>query len=168
MTEQWRALEELPNYQVSDRGRVRRIVAACGTHAGRILKGFPDKDGYLRVTLQGERQRVRRVHQLVLGAFVGQRPADKETRHLDGDKTNNALSNLCWGTGVENYADRVKHGTGTQGSLCGTSKLTEAQVVAIRARYQPRQVTFQALADEFGVTKQCIRSVVTRKNWSHL
>jgi hypothetical protein len=52
------------------------------------------------------------VHALVLQAFVGARPVTKdrgEIRHLDGDKTNNKLTNLVYGTVVENGADRVKH-----------------------------------------------------------
>lgn len=51
-----------------------------------------------------------RVHAVVLNAFVGPRPDGMVCRHLDDDKTNNALSNLCWGTPRENQLDVVRNG----------------------------------------------------------
>jgi hypothetical protein len=51
MIEQWKTIEEFPNYQVSDYGRVRRVTNGRGhTKAGRILKPFPKKE-YLYVRL---------------------------------------------------------------------------------------------------------------------
>jgi hypothetical protein len=44
-------------------------------------------------------------------AFVGLRPKGLETRHLDGDPSNNQLSNLAYGTSSENHLDMVRHGT---------------------------------------------------------
>jgi hypothetical protein len=52
------------------------------------------------------------VHHLVLRAFVGERPVTierGEIRHLDGNKTNNVLANLCYGTIKENADDRKRH-----------------------------------------------------------
>lgn len=47
---------------------------------------------------------------MVLRAFVGEPPAGHECRHLDGDRQNNALDNLAWGTRAENVADTIRHG----------------------------------------------------------
>lgn len=63
---------------------------------------------YISISLNGKR-RMRTVHSLVLLAFVG--PRTGETRHLDGDPSNNHLSNLAWGTRSENVLDTVRHGT---------------------------------------------------------
>ena len=93
-------------YEVSDLGRVRSL---CGR--GRILVPWPKPKGYLMVGLRGGDEReAKTVHGLVLAAFDGPRPDDLETRHLDGDPTNNRLSNLIYGTGTENQIDRVRHG----------------------------------------------------------
>lgn len=51
------------------------------------------------------------VHLLILEAFQGPRPEGTVTRHLDGDKTNNRLSNLRRGTPAENSQDAMRHGT---------------------------------------------------------
>lgn len=87
------------SYEVSDMGRVRRISS------GRILSPMTDNKGYLHVHLSG---RMRRIHRLVLAAFVGE--SDMLCRHLDGDPKNNKLSNLRYGTPKENSADRIAHG----------------------------------------------------------
>jgi hypothetical protein len=67
--------------------------------------------GYLTVTLseKGTTATIK-LHRLVLEAFIGPRPQGMVCRHLDGNKLNNRLSNLLWGTPAENAADRVLHG----------------------------------------------------------
>jgi hypothetical protein len=118
--EQWRPVGGHEGwYEVSDHGRVRSIprVRQRGNGSpmslqGRVLKGIPDPDGYLYVTVShadGHRRR-RPIHQLVLAAFVGPMPQGQETRHLDGDPANNRLENLCYGTSLENAEDQRRHG----------------------------------------------------------
>ena len=51
------------------------------------------------------------VHKLVMLAFEGPRPEGMEVRHLDGNKLNNAYSNLKYGTKSENQFDSITHGT---------------------------------------------------------
>jgi hypothetical protein len=51
------------------------------------------------------------IHHLVLQTFVSPRPEGLLCRHLDGDCTNNNVSNLAWGTPRENYNDCIKHGS---------------------------------------------------------
>lgn len=64
--------------------------------------------GYPHVNLQGK---TRFVHHLVLEAFVGPMPEGHEGCHRDGDRTNNHLGNLYWGTRAENVRDAIEHGT---------------------------------------------------------
>ncbi len=65
------------------------------------------RGGHLRVRIRGSHYPV---HRLMLETFVGPRPEGYICRHLDGDPTNNHLSNLCWGTPRENYDDTIRHG----------------------------------------------------------
>lgn len=55
-----------------------------------------------------------------------------------------------------------------RGERHGEAKLTEAAVLEIRARYVPRQVTLQTLADEFKVTRALVSMVVRRRIWTHI
>lgn len=50
------------------------------------------------------------IHRLVLEAFVGPCPDGMKALHADGNKTNNNVKNLRWGTSAENNLDIVKHG----------------------------------------------------------
>lgn len=106
---EWKQMPEHPEYKVSNGGDVM-------APSGCLLKPHPT-NGYQRVSL-GNTQRY--VHRLVLEAFVGPCPPGKQCRHLNGDKADNKLTNLAWGTPSENNYDRVRHGTHphTKRTLC--------------------------------------------------
>ena len=125
MKEEWRDVPECSDYAVSNLGRVlskERFTnhAMWGRRRlrQRVLKGVAMKNGYKKVALQvGKKVQQRYIHVLVLEAFVGPRPGKtrvnngSEVRHLDGDKHNNKLDNLAWGTMQENQQDRKLHAT---------------------------------------------------------
>lgn len=97
-------------YQVSNFGRVRSRRRRGAPGGLRRLAN--DAFGYRVLSLSRPGARVtKRVHVLVLTAFVGPRPTGHLVRHLDGDPSNNRLSNLAWGTSSENNHDQVRHGT---------------------------------------------------------
>ena len=108
-------------YEVSDLGRVRSLdrswkqLSRHGkeyTHhkKGRVLRPGPSNYGHLSVVLG--RGNTRMVHTLVLEAFRGPRPSPKhDSRHINGDPTDNRLDNLAWGTRSENIRDAVAHGS---------------------------------------------------------
>ena len=113
MSEQWRPIPGYEGrYEVSELGRVRSWRPWRGTPVPRLLRGSLGTHGYRGVTLygfKGARQDIA-VHLLMLTAFVGPEPDGMVTRHLDGDKTNNILTNLAYGTPSENARDAVAHG----------------------------------------------------------
>ena len=109
-TEEWMPIPFAPDYQVSDLGRVRSHRRS----SSRILAlGVNPVTGYVQVKyMRADGQRATsNVQKLVLAAFVGPRPEGYQTRHLDGDKLNNRLENLRYGTARENILDQVRHGT---------------------------------------------------------
>jgi hypothetical protein len=109
-------------YEVSNYGHVRSLTRFVPygrhkgmTYTGRDLKLFVSNN-YLSVKLaRAGVTKTAYVHELVLLTFEGSRPASNERceiRHLDGDKFNNQLSNLTYGTVKENAADRKLHKLG--------------------------------------------------------
>jgi hypothetical protein len=109
-------------YEVSNFGNVRSVTrfVPYGRHQGMIYKGRtlkPFMSGkYLAVKLSVEGVRkTKYIHELALLGFEGVKPKVEgrcEIRHLDGNKFNNTLNNLKYGTTRENAADRKLHAQG--------------------------------------------------------
>lgn len=123
MNEQWRSIPGYEGiYEASSDGRVKsltRITDRGRKWQGRILRPAVMPSGYRIATLwRNGKQRTVLVHRLVLLAFVGEPPSSTEALHADGDRSNNTLANLSWGTHSRNQLDQVAHGT-----HCNASKL---------------------------------------------
>lgn len=177
--EEWRPVANYEGYyEVSDQGRVRALerlvprVYSDGrsepfTRKSRDVQSFHDRCGYSRVELSRcGLPRKWFVHRLVLVAFVGVCPAGLQCRHLDGDPSNNRLSNLQWGSATENAADRVRHGTAPRGERHQNARLTASAVADIRAR--AKSVTVSRLAREYGVSRTTVRRAASGQTWAHL
>lgn len=115
--EEWRSISEAPDYEVSNLGRVRRVVPDWqGKYEGRIIAHRLSR-GYPRVNLRVNGSMISRaVHRLVGTAFNGLCPPDKaHCAHRNGDRTDNRPENLYWATAKENCEDRDRHGTTYRG-----------------------------------------------------
>jgi hypothetical protein len=133
----------------------------------RWLKLSEDTRGYLRVDLPLNpcRYKHKLIHHLVLETYVGPRPPGKVCRHLDGNKLNNNLNNLCWGTYKQNSQDSKQHGTAISGETQGLSKLTWDDVDFIRWAYSFGIFSQRRLAKFFSVSQSQIWCVVNERTW---
>ena len=128
----------------------------------RRLIASPGRKGYRYVRLAGH---TRKVHRVILEAFVGPCPPGMECRHLDGDVSNNRLGNICWGSCRENTEDKRRHGTLATGVRNGKAKLNPAQVVEIRAAYAAGGTSYAKLGQRYGVAGPTVRQIVHRSIW---
>jgi hypothetical protein len=160
-------------YVVSSHGRVKSLsrLNRNGPDDGkhlmmtkeRTVSGSFDSHGYRYVTLPvltADRKttctyRNWRVHLLVLLAFVGPLLPGQVGRHKDNDRTNNYLSNLEYGTMLENMRDKFRHGTNPAGSKNPHSKLTESIVLEIRRLFM-EGTTQHTLAKKYNVSATTI------------
>lgn len=173
--EHWREIRGYEGrYQVSDFGRVRSMERFVQCNARprrvreRVLKQCINKRGYRFVTLSAySRRDPRLVHQLVLEAFTGDRPDGMESRHLDGNPANNAVSNLCWGTHTENIDDRNRHGRQPRGEAVRSSKLDARTVVQIRRAVKAGELQ-KTLARRYRVSTSTISEAVNKRCWRHV
>lgn len=104
MEEIWQAVEEFPNYLVSNYGYI------INRNSNRIIRGRPNDRGYIRVTLYSQVEiedgsmrtvgHTRYLAQLVAQAFFGDWREGLRVTHNDGDKSNNALWNLKLRQGI--------------------------------------------------------------------
>lgn len=109
--ERWLPIPGHPGYEVSDQGRVLSRRRHRGSTVPRLLTASVDSVGYPSVALRGENHLRIRVHRLVLATFVGPLPKGMVTRHLNGNREDNRLENLAYGTFAENYEDSLRHGS---------------------------------------------------------
>jgi hypothetical protein len=95
--EDWRALREYPEYEVSTLGRVRNAKK------GSIRTPDINSKGYARLRLVRQHKIIRKfVHRLVAETYL-ENPENKEmVDHINGDHKDNRLCNLRWTTRSEN------------------------------------------------------------------
>ncbi len=157
MTE-WRTLPSNPKYLISDDGQVRH------RDSDKPRRLQPDARGYLYVGFwQDRKMRFRTVHTLVAEAFIGPVPEGCETRHLDGNPSNNRADNLKYGTKKENMADREAHGRTRRGELGGNAKLPDNDADFIRLGYAAKLFNQYELAAIFGISQAQVSNIVLNK-----
>lgn len=159
-------------YSVSNDGQVRserrtcRIAHGERTVGARVLK--PARTGpYLRVVLgAGDgTKRSMSIHRLVAAAFVGgQSSAQTVVRHINGNPDDNRPENLAWGTPADNSKDMIQHGNSLRGEKHHKAKLTEADVLEIRASTEGPVKA----AGRFQVSVATIESIRAGRNWGWL
>lgn len=148
-------------YEVSDLGGFRN------SRTGVIRRPGPNR-GYQQVNIMtGGRRIAVKIHRAVLEAFVGPCPAGMECRHRDNNPSNNHLTNLAWGTPVENAADRAAHGTQQRGTGVPSAVLTEAGVTALR-QARANGSTLDQLAARFGVSAVQASRIASGQAWRHV
>lgn len=121
-------------------------------------------DGRGRVKWEG---RTRTSYHVAL-ILVGREPPvpPLETRHLCGNGHLGCVNprHLLNGTHAENGADMARHGTSPRGGRNHSTKLTEADVLAIRKSPEP----YSLIAERYGIWKGTAYEIKTRRSWKWL
>jgi len=177
--EEWRPVVGFEGfYEVSDLGRVRRIAPRkTRDRPTGTLKQSIRSSGYFRVLLYRNKEyRNALVHRIVASAFWGPTKPGQWTNHLNGNKLDNRAVNLEWCTPSENLLHAIRTGLRPNtfalinptrtGSRNPSAKLTEADVIAIRA-LRPT-MTLTSLAKQHGVSYALIGQICRREIWKHI
>ncbi len=160
-------------YEVSDRGRVRRIAPWCDgrkTKPADTLKCNVKQSGYVRVSLHREGVISEfAVHRLVMAAFVGPLPPGHDVNHKNGEKADNRVENLEYLTKSENqlHSYRVLGTASRPGSKHHNAKLTEDGVVQARI-LRSNGYMVKDLAIRFGVSQPTMSAALNGTAWRHV
>lgn len=147
-------------YAIDEEGFVYNIK--YGRKNGR----WKDRDGYWYAILRKNGKSIKKfIHVLLLETFVGPRPKGYVCRHLDGNKNNNTLENLVWGTIQENSDDMKKHGNSLSGEKNTQAKLTWEKVEAILILRSIESYSMDKLARLFDVNRRTIEAIINGKTW---
>jgi hypothetical protein len=154
MLETWKMYPYDIRFKVSSLGRTR--------FEGKPPKTIkPRKNGYYFVCTYLGKKVQYPVHQMVLETFIGVRPPGATCSHLDGNPSNNVLTNLAWETHSVNCMRKHQHGTSQGGERNGSAKLTQLQVAEIRAS----KLGSRRLAPIYGVSDAHIRNIRRGDTW---
>ncbi len=146
------------------------------THDGKVFRNTSTKplstsmlnSGYMSVEMwkDGLRKSVP-IHVVVAEAWIRPRVLGECIRHLDGNKLNNTVGNLAIGTKSDNEKDKILHGTDNRGSRSGRAKLSEQQVLDIRAAALSGEKR-KAIAERFSICERYVRTIRDGATWKHL
>lgn len=160
----WKNIMGFPEYEIN-------IIGQVWSWKGFKFLKTSTTHGYHHVCLcKNNKKYTKRIHILVLDNFRGKKPNDFEARHLDGNKDNNKLSNLKWGTKKENGKDKIKHGTSkvNEGVKHGQHKLDEDDIRMICILYGSGLHTQRYLSSVFKINQSIISKIVNKKVWKHV
>lgn len=175
--EHWKAIQGYEGiFEVSDYGQVRSLDRLSAN--GRQLKGKmmsvsrkgKKENEYMQVGLmKDKKQRTHNLHRLVASAFIPNPENKPEVNHLDGDKTNNRVSNLSWVTRKEQMKHASETGLMLVGSMSQNSKLTDEEVKYIRDVYVEGHLEFsaKALSEKFSVATNTITAIANGRARPH-
>jgi hypothetical protein len=174
LMEVWKRSPLGPDHvEVSNLGRVRTLDRIAPSvrdrqptqlRAGRLLSPYVSAQGYPTVSVkEGGRRPKYSVHRLVAAAFCdGYRPG-LSVNHIDGNKANNAATNLEWVTLETNTA--LAWQTGQSTPEAHASKLTAAQAGEIKELLRAGRRAPE-IAERFGVSASLVYLISQGKRWA--
>ena len=143
MMESWKYIEGYgTRYQVSDKGRVRRVFTKDGKIKYEIKKNSISKTSkYPHVMLMDDEYKYHTatVHRLVATAFIPNPENKPCIDHIDTNKENNCASNLRWVTHKENANNEltIRHSKRHQNITNNIKRLHQSLSIYDRKFYHP-------------------------------
>ncbi|MED5492674.1 MAG: NUMOD4 domain-containing protein [Pseudomonadota bacterium] len=178
MQEIWKPISGYEGlYEVSNLGRVKSLGRMRVTKGGgkswlpeRIKAASSQREGYVSAHLyKNSKMSKRYIHRLVAEAFLANPNSLPQVNHLDGDKANNAATNLEWCSASDNCRHAVDFEIyqTARGEQSAMAKLTEESVIEIRQMAASGWL-HREIAEIFGVGRKAVTKIVNRQRWKHV
>ena len=170
--EEWEDIGPEGFYQISTLGRpksVQRINHYNRNVKAKILRVNLSMDGYPCVSVRsGNKSYTYKIHRLVAVAFIPNPDNKPQVNNVNGNKLDCSIGNLEWNTAQENMIHAYNNGlqVGKKGEKHGRSKLTEEQVLEIRAI--GCNLTQKEIAEIYNISISMVHFVKSRTNWAHI
>ena len=164
--EEWRTIEQFPNYAVSNMGRVKRLTSRTNAKAGSILKPTSDTEYPFLTLCSNGIKRTSPIHLLVAAAFLEKVDGKDFVNHINGNKHDARLENLEYTNRRGNQIHAYRTGLQTIDSESGNAKLTWEKVKEIRAQWESEDgLSYPILAKRFGITRSNISMIIRERTW---
>lgn len=158
-------IENAPNYFVTEEGEIYN-------KSGNKKAQYINRDGYMTVELfvKGDGKPTKyAVHRFVAKAFIPNPENKPCVNHIDGNKTNNHVTNLEWCT----YSENTKHAIATglvktkNGEAVGNSLLSDAQVHEICKMMEEGYRNID-IHETLGIEKHLLKNIRRGSSWSFI
>lgn len=173
--ENWKKIKSFENYEISNFGRVKRNECTVVYSNGQVTKyklkylklennRFNKLGAYKRVTLCANNKPKRfQVHRLVAEYFIPNIQNKRCVNHIDGNPSNNHISNLEWCTHQENE----KHSYDVLGKVCHNRKLTDLEAKYILFNgVKGKKGNVTILMQRYNVTRGTILNIINAKYYA--
>jgi hypothetical protein len=107
-------------------------------------------------------------HRLSYVIHVGPLADDRDVLHTCDNPPCVRPDHLFEGDNEANVVDKVAKGRQQRGEQVWRAKLTDTQIIEIRARWNVGGIRQKELAEEYGVSRGTMSEVISGKLWKHL
>ena len=174
MVEIWKDIPHTDGqYQVSNLGNVRSLFYHSRSwnriYRTRLLKQKMNPSGYHNVSILINKKRVTKdIHKIIAQLFVPNPENKPQVNHIDGNKSNNSVSNLEWVTAKENNKHAIETGLRNPHALSGCAK-PRKQVAQYDLSGELINVwdSVYDAASYYGIKHNCISSCANGYNKSY-
>lgn len=159
-TEQWRPIPGFSRYEASNLGQIRNIQTLRA-----ISRNARSRTGYPLIFLRPDGERLRKtvnIASAVAATWLGPRPKGFQIDHKDGNKLNDAATNLEYVSQSENIQRSFDNGQHPYrpGPL---RFLTEQQYAGIKALWRTGKFSQVEISKMFGTNNSTICKIVNGK-----
>ncbi len=170
-TEIWKPLKEYEGlYEISNMGNIRSLIKKGNTKHQMKKTGVDVSTSYINVMLSKNNiPLTKRVHRLVAETFIPNPDNKPVVNHKDGNKKNNAASNLEWMTYSENTLHSFKNGLQKKifGNKNYITKITDQDVFKIK-EFIAQGKNNKEIAKIYGVNPSQISRIKTGQRRQNL
>jgi len=152
------------NYLVDEDGNI------YNAKTGHKKSLYINRDGYQVLDIYENNKATRyTVHRIVAIAFIPNPENKPCVNHIDGDKTNNKVTNLEWATYSENNKHAFEAGLSTpkRGELNGRADMTDATAnrvcKMIEEGYRNKEIS-----ETLNISRSVVKQVRSGKTWKHI
>lgn len=151
-------IDNLEHYFIDRNGKIFSTVRG----SAKELKTRTNKRGYVDIKLKGKTYKV---HRLVALAYIPNPKNLPQVNHLDGNKSNNKVTNLEWADNQQNQLHAW--GTGLQ-PVRHASNIALTQEIAdeIRKEYLETEIGTAELSRKHEVSKTTIKDILNGKYYN--
>lgn len=170
-------IKDFPDYTIDIEGNVYSSERTITRSDGKSqyvpkckLKPVLNGSGYYTVVLYRDKKRyTKTIHRLLAEHYIKCDVENGQINHIDGNKTNNLISNLEWVTPSENTKHAYAQG------LCvfaktkvNRAKLSVEQVLEIRYKYKNSSKSLKSIAKQYGVSCSAISRILRNERWVNI